>query len=62
MNVDAKITISCLELRRLQIERDLYRARAIDEVADHHKGASRLEATFDVDQEVQRHIQGGRYV
>lgn len=54
-----QITIDCIELRRLQMERDLYRARAIDEVADHHKGATRIEATFDVDQEVRRHLSKG---
>jgi len=46
------------QIRRLQIERDLYRERAIDEVADHHKNATRLTATFDVDQEVMRHLTG----
>lgn len=45
------------EFKRLRKERDLYRARAIDEVAGHHEGATHQTATFDVDQEVMRHLQ-----
>ncbi len=44
---------------KLKMERDLYRQRAIDEVAD-HRLASRQAATFDVDLEVERHTQGVR--
>ena len=45
-------------LKRAQLERDLYRARAIDEVEDHHLGTTHQTATFDVDAEVMRHMQG----
>lgn len=48
------------QIKRLQQERDLYRERAIDEVADHHKDATRTTATLDVDMEVMRHLQGVR--
>lgn len=48
------------EIRRLQQERDLYRQRAIDEVASHHKTATRETATLDVDMEVLRHLKGVR--
>lgn len=47
------------EIRRLEHQRDLYRARAIDEVADHHN-TDRTQAAFDVDAEVMRHLQGVR--
>ena len=46
------------DLLLMQKERDLYRARAIDEVAAHHKDATQTTATFDVDLEVRRHMQG----
>lgn len=41
---------------RLVMERDLYRARAIDEVMDHHN-TDKLTATLDVDTEVFRNVQ-----
>lgn len=49
------------EIRRLRLERDLYRERAIDEVADHHQGATRETATFDVDLEMMRNLTGGKF-
>ena len=46
------------DLRLALRERDLYRARAIDEVQSHHKDATRQVATIDVDLEVKRHMKG----
>ncbi len=46
------------EIKKLQQERDLYRARAIDEVIEHHDGATRQIAALDVDLEVMKHLQG----
>lgn len=45
------------ELSRARKERDLYRARLIDEIADHHN-VSRQLATLDADVEVRRHMDG----
>lgn len=43
------------EIHRLQHMLDLYRARLIDEVMDHHN-MTKQAATFDVDHEVMRHL------
>lgn len=42
---------------KIQMERNLYRQRAIDEVADHHKTTQTM-AALDVDTEVHQHIRG----
>lgn len=44
------------QVKRALLERELYRARAIDEVAAHHKDATAHTATFDVDLEVHRQL------
>lgn len=43
------------ELKLAQKQRDLYRVRAIDEVADHHH-ADAQAAMFDVDYEMKRRL------
>lgn len=43
------------DLRLAIQQRDLYRARAIDEVQDHHN-VDKVQAAFDVDLEVRRNM------